>query len=124
MYISSFWIFVIIVIIGIAYMSHRNSIRKTYQAYLEQREITSVYIDIARKNSEPNMFAKHLVFRLIHEAEVSNENLFSILSDWGVSEQVATILSGPSEDEDLRNTAEIAAREQITAHLSARRNNV
>lgn len=118
MYINGFWIFIIIVVAVLAYLSHKMTEKKMREAYLEQREISEMYLDIARINIKPKIFAQHLIYRLVHHSEISNENVYSILIGWGVSREVAKILSYPNDDDKLKYKAEILAKKQVSAFVS------
>lgn len=111
MYINVFWIFVIAAVLIILFVRQHAELSRLKTGYSEQREITSMYINIARSSLHPKKLAENLVMYLIN-AEISHDNVYSIFTAWGVSPEIANVLSYPG-NEQLKDDARLLAVEQI-----------
>ena len=121
MYINWFWILVFVIIFISILIRQRQIIKNTYNAYLEQREIAKVYMQISHNNVVPSKFAKQFVFRMANEADISDDNLIDTLTAWGISPDTARDLtkSHSGDDEQERyDEALIKASDQMTSFLS------
>ena len=105
MYINWFWIAIAIVVLCIYIVSKQNQIKKIQESFLEQREITSVFMQIASKHVHSKQFAQEFVYRMIYHANISSDNLANTLRARGVDEGVAILLSTAPDDDDTEKDA-------------------
>jgi len=117
MYINTLWIIVLVALASFLFIKYYRSDRELREAYKEQREITNMFLEIAANNVPPKTFARLLVHRLVNQADISDENLFAMLTAWGVSDEVAIILSSNVEGIDAKEGALVVATKQVFNQL-------